>query len=303
MTLWVSEFQALVAHEQQHQANPSSNLYAIVDAALDRRLWQQFARHGKASLPLLRRASSDSVAAGFIPHLVLLDHGSTSDADAFAPFLMKLPPSPAFTLLSSPMPIDRLRDHFHAFLDVELSGGLSIFLAFWDPAILGALVGQADDHTLHIPGPVFNPAQLGAFLAPLSGWWYTDRESRWHSIGIPEHTPPDHAGISLVRLTQEQEDQLIEAGLPDQVLYDLESEQPLLFPADQPQADKYRSIRIALEAARKTGLDDMRDLVNFVVLRLAYGERMQTDARIPPLLNQVRQKQMTLDQAMKLMPE
>lgn len=238
-----------------------------------------------------------------MPHLVQFN---TQEQPSTLDELNRLLPSPAVTLIASTFNSDGLCTHFQSFLDIKLSGGLDIILAFWDPAILGTLVGQNDDITLHVPGPVLTAAQKQQFLRPISGWWYTDREAHWHRIDTSAYFQSDTASKDSplqLTLTQAQEDLLIEASLPDLVLYHLELNQPLLFPARQPHYSKYRFVRIVLEAAKELGLTGVRDLVNFTALCLVYRERMQTDERILQLLDQVSQKQMTLDQVMTLMPE
>jgi len=174
-------------------------------------------------------------------------------------------------------------------------------LAFWDPAILGTLVGQADDGTLHVPGPVLDPAQLSALLGPVVAWWYCDRASQWHRIDTPA-VRNDSAEPKAFALTQAQEDMLVEASVPDQVLYQLELNQPALWDADKTHAMRYGFVKSVLGSARQLGLVGVRDLVNFTALCLIYRRRMQTDPAILQLLDQVQRKALTLDEALPLMP-
>ena len=295
---WVTEFQSVAIQTP----NLPVHLFAIVDAALDDYLWRAISARSHSSQPLLQVAAQGQ-SASKTPHLVQFN---TQKQPSTLDELNRLLPSPAVTLIASTFNSDELRTHFQFFLDIKLSGGLAIILAFWDPAILGTLVGQNDDITLHVPGPVLTAAQKQQFLRPISGWWYTDREAHWHSIDTSAYFQSDTASKDSplqLTLTQAQEDLLIEASLPDLVLYHLELNQPLLFPARQPHYSKYRFVRIVLEAAKELGLTGVRDLVNFTALCLVYRERMQTDERILQLLDQVSQKQMTLDQVMTLMPE
>lgn len=274
------------------------NLYALVDAAQDRAVWQRLLRHGQQAEALL--GNQGSAADAVSPHLVAL-----GPALALAPDIEKTlaarHPTAAFTLLSSSLSLADLRKHLARFTDVRLPGDVDMVIAFWDPAILGTLVGQTDDDTLHVPGPVLDAGQLAAFLAPVLAWWYCDRESRWHRIGTP--ALQGDPGISAFALTQTQEDQLVEASVPDQMLYHLELNQPNLFDATQSHAMRYGFTKAVLGPARQLGLSGMRDLVNFTALCLIYRRRMQTDPAIVQLLDQVQRKVLTLDQAMPLMPE
>ena len=104
-------------------------------------------------------------------------------------------------------------------------------------------------------------------------------------------------------LTQAQEDALVEASVPDQVLYHLEQNRPTLFDQQLPHFKRYRFVREVLKAARKLGLEGMRDLTSFVALCLIYRQRIETDPQILQLLDQVQQKTITLSEALELMPE
>lgn len=274
-------------------------LYAIVDAAQDRATWQRLQRHSPDAQPLLHPPGRASNA--FSPHLMPISHAATVSADV-ARILTSRHPTAAFTLLSSTCSPASLRAHFSRLSDVHLPGGIDMLLAWWDPAILGTLVGQADDDTLHIAGPVLDTGQLATFLRPVVGWWYCDRGGQWHRI----HTPREQADMPEAlpfSLTQKQEDLLVQASVPDQVLYHLELNQPGLFDADKTHAMRYAFIRSVLGSAHQLGLAGMRDLVNFVALCLIYRRRMQTDPAIIQLLDQVQRKTLTLDQALPLMPQ
>ena len=282
-----------------HEENPGQplHLHALVDAAQDKTIWQRLLRHSQQSEALL--GNQGSAADAFSPHLIAL-----GTALALSPDIEKSVaarhPTAAFTLLSSTLPATDLRNHLARFTDVRMQGDVEMVLALWDPAILGTLVGQADDDTLHVPGPVLDAGQLAAFLAPVAAWWYCDRASRWHRIG----TPAPHAGTEpkAFTLTQAQEDLLVEASVPDQVLYHLELNQPGLFDALHTHAMRYGFIKSVLGPARQLGLAGLRDLVNFTALCLIYRRRMQTDPAIIQLLDQVKRKILTLDQALALMP-
>ena len=59
---------------------------------------------------------------------------------------------------------------------------------------------------------------------------------------------------------------------------------------------------MALQTAQKFGLAGMRDLVNFFCVVLSYGERLQTDPRIEPILMRLHNKEISMDQVMELLP-
>ncbi len=276
-------------------------LYALIDAGQDKITWQRLQRLCPNRLPLL--TAEASALSDFSPHLLQMGL-VTRVAPDVTEVLAKSHQTAAFTLLCSPATLTELHTHLVKFTDVKLPGNIEMILAFWDPAILGTLVGQTDDDSLHVSGPVLTPQQLQALLRPLVSWWYCDREARWHRVKtLHSDASSSSEPAQAFALTQEQEDALVEASVPDQVLYHIELNRPHLFDENLPHFKRYRFVRVLLAAARKLGLEGMRDLASFVALCLIYRQRIETDPEILQLLNQVQQKAMSFDQALELMPE
>lgn len=274
------------------------NLFALAEPEQDPGFWDRLRRLGHA-MPLL--ALSEDKAEAAAPHLVWL-----GDAKAPSEAVMRLfdgPfPTQTCTLLLSALDAEQLHAHLARFTEVELAGGIRMLLAFWDPAILGTLLGHANDDSLHVPGPVLTPEQSAELMQPITAWWYCDRQARWQGL-VPAVGAAKESVEQPWVLTQEQEDMLVESSVPDQVLYHLELNQPNLFDDGKTHAMRYGFVRGVIGSARDLGLSGMRDLVNFTALCLIYRRRIQTDHKILQLLDQVQRKELTLDEAMPLMPE
>lgn len=295
-------YDEVLTHTQQwNTEHPKQSLflYALVDSGQDKQAFSRLGRHSIQQLSLLN--TQDSAADAFSPQLLdfgmALERKPELDAALSAPYS-----TTAFTLLCSALPAADLHRHLAQFIEVRLTENVDMLLAIWDPAILGSLVGHKEDDSLHVPGPVLSSEQIEALLAPVVAWWYCDRETRWHRIDTPPDVQESDKDLRLT-FTQEQEDMLVEASVPDQVLYHLEVNQPHLFEADKTHAMRYGFVKAVLWSARHLGLTGMRDLVNFTALCLIYRRRMQTDPAIAQLLDQVQQKTITLDQALPMMPE
>jgi hypothetical protein len=183
--------------------------------------------------------------------------------------------------------------------EVVLPDGDAMFLGFWDPAILGTLVGQAEDSTLHVKGPVLTSEQRPMLTRGLAAWWYWDRAGGLHSIAVDQVGNEWRTGP--IQLAQWQVDDLVEASVPDHVLYYLELNQPLLI-ADIPSTHRYDIVSHALRKARGIGLRTMGDLVNFVCVELIYKERTQEDGAILNILDQVQKGQLTFREALEQLP-
>lgn len=287
----------------EHHAGRALHLYAMTDPALDRASTARLSRCGVMQLSLLGGMSAPTEGS---PQLLLLGWAEHLSEAVGRALERGLEPA-AYTLICSPLEPPVLQAHLARFVDVRLPGDQDMLLALWDPAILGTLVGQADDDTLHVPGPVLHAEQRRALLAPIAFWWYGDRETHWHRIegegdGLAEQggAPAEQS----LALDQSQEDALVEASVPDQILFHLRQNRPsLLDNPDLPNANYYRFVCQVLKGARLLGLEGMRDLVNFVALCLIYRQRVETDPQILRLLDQVQRKALSMDEAMKLMPE
>ncbi len=279
-------------------------LYALTDPAADRSTNKALLALSVADMALLASISSPADAS---PQL--LDLGSV---DLAAAEVLRVAEnrcsSAAFTLLTSSWPLGQLHAHLESFTNVTLPGPLGMLLAIWDPAILATLVGQADDDTLHVAGPVLSEPQRNALLAPVTAWWYLDRGLKWHCIEglatVVADVESQRRAVLPLTLDQAQEDALVEASVPDQVLYHLDTNHPTLMDESAlPRQRRYAFARVVIKSARQLGLQGMRDLVNFLALSLIYRQRLTSDPQILTLLDQVQRKELTLDEAMPLMPE
>ena len=207
---------------------------------------------------------------------------------------------PSITVISSELSFDELFEQLKQFTEIRLPDGTEMFFAFWDPAILGTLVGQSDDMTLHIKGPVFDREQRAMLCGGLKGWWYWDRDGAMHTVSIDIPIPPVSLNKPLL-LTQEQVDDLVEASVPDHVLYYVDLNQPHLL-TDIPHGQRYEYVERALRGARYIGLETMSDMVNYVCAALIYGARWESDELIVDLLTQVKRGDMEFSAVLKLLP-
>ncbi|WP_084416375.1 DUF4123 domain-containing protein [Massilia alkalitolerans] len=206
---------------------------------------------------------------------------------------------PCFSIIATRKTFDDLYKQFVECTQVVLPDLDTMFFAFWDSAVLGTLVGQVDDRTLHIPGPVLSQDQQTLLTDGIEKWWYWDRAGDRHAIAI--QSQGEIAACRQFKLDQSQIDSLVEASVPDHVLYYMNLNQYHLL-EDIPCSDRYDMIRKALVQARDIGLATMRDLVDFVSIKLYYRERMDHDARIANLLCKIRDGQVSFRDAISELP-
>ncbi|MEO7577789.1 MAG: DUF4123 domain-containing protein [Massilia sp.] len=293
MLTFRSDLAALEALALDH---PQWNWYAIADSAQHRALPEALVREG-AELRCLLGAAQGSPVARQAPHLVAL--GSPLDSSSAWKWIgLHAHAAPCVTLIASGASFDVLFAQLASCTEAVLPDGDAMFFGFWDPAILATLVGQADDATLHVRGPVLDAHQRAVLLAQKDGWWYWDREGHFHRLRMEA---VDAAGEAPLQLRQEQVDQLVEASVPDHVVYFLELNQPALI-EQIPREARYRHVRDALADARAHGLSTMQDMVNFVCAALIYRERFDSDPAITALLADVRHGKLAFADALAQMP-
>lgn len=278
------------------QSDASLYWYALADAAQDKRLPQ--ALHSTRSACLLTQAAGEK-AVQVSPHLVQL---SDQFNDVQWQWIDQYAAGkPNLTLICSYLNFDQLFSHLQQFLDVTLEGGLEMTLAFWDPAILACLVGQEDDSTLYVQGPALSAAQKNLFLTPMHSWWYWDRKGDIHAI-FGDRKELVYQGVIPLQFTAAQEDMLIEATLPDTLLYYLNLNNPLLIEA-VPEDKRYEFICKKIADARSFNLNGLKDMLNFICVVLIYKERMNNDENILSVLERVENKEISMNEAMQLLPE
>lgn len=278
--------------------NPSLRWFAIADSAQDPRLPNAL-RSGTSNVRCLFGGAQDVPLARQSPHLVELRSPTYAD-EAWSWISQNARSAPCVSIVATCKEFDALFEQFATCAQVELPDSETMFFAFWDPAILGTLVGQADDSTLHLPGPVLTQAQQSLLMNGLARWWYWDRSESLHEISIREIS--NVSTPNSIKLNQRQVDDLIEASVPDHILYYVTLNQSYLINGIN-SSKKYELVRGALMHAREIGLASMRDLVEFTCLTLLFREGMRCDAIIVDLLNRVKLNNLSFSEAVNKFPD
>lgn len=279
------------------KSDPMLSWFAIADCAQHPSLPQALTADGETSSCLFDVAS-DSPVAQFAPHLVQLSPPLVP-CRAWRWILSNASSGPFVSIIASRAGFADLLVRLREAAEVLLPDGDSMFLAYWDPAILGTLLGQADDQTLQVSGPVLTDSQQGFLLGRISAWWYWDRSGQMH---LARPSAPSAGEVNgPLSLSQGQVDDLVEASVPDHILFYLERNHPEIFGEKTPM-QRYTDVRTALAMARDIGLTTMKQLVNFACLSQLYGERLSEDRTIVELLQSVRFGRRSFDQILHELP-
>lgn len=283
----------------QDQTPVHLNWFALVDPAQHATLPKALNQYGVSRC--LLSYDDDTPVAKVAPHLIQLSEINTPAIKWIA---KHAPTSPCVTLIATELDFENCFGHLSQFLDVQFDDGDLMFLAFWDPAILAALVGQADDLSLHVAGPILKHDQAAALLAPISAWWYYDRDGYLHEIKSHQKLAilsTDATPLPL-QFDQAQTDLMVEASVPDHLLSHLQINAPSVL-LEHPPETRYAFIKPQLARARSYGLLGTGDLLNYVGLAFMWGGNFDEHADIVPLLAQVKQGKMGFSDAMANMPD
>lgn len=280
------------------QNQPQWNWYAIADSAQEKALPGALTAVGGEVRCLLGAAQGSPLAENS-PHLVGLP-SPTRGGVVWERIARMGVRKPCVAVVASQLEFDALFEQLKQFAEIRLPDDTEMFFAFWDPAILGTLIGQKDDSTLYVKGPVLDDEQIALLYGGLSGWWYWDRDGEMHTVSIEVETPTVRLNKPM-KLRQLQVDELVEASTPDHVLYYVDLNQPYLL-RDIPPEARYGYVVRALSGAREIGLETMKDLVNYVSVSLIYGKRWNQDGTIAGVLAQVKDGRMSFSDAMELLP-
>lgn len=299
------ESNLLSSIESVRQINAAIHLYVIADPAQEIKLrtdyltQEQYNKQGS----LLDPAGTSDKAVDVAPFLVQvpLPHVDPNLWGNIISFGQHVPA--AMTVLASSQPFAVMHKHLSYFTEVALPDSSEMILAYWDPAILGTLLGNQTDTTLYVPGPVFTEKQQSAFMSPITAWWYWDRNGQLQCISsVNAYTKQGKLdNADPVKLEQVQVDMLTAASVPDHVLAYLADAQPAALERIAPK-QRYTAVRDLLKDANTLRLHTMQDQVRFVGVGLLYGSQMKSDTEIQMLLEKVQQGALKLDAALQQFP-
>jgi len=277
--------------------DPSLNWFVIADNAQHEDLSNRFAADA-INLRCLFDSLQGSPLSKKTPHLVEL--GSPLQSDKPWKWLIReSTQTPCISVIAAPGNFESLYGHLVQHTQVVLPDEDTMFCAFWDPAILGTLMGQSDDYSLHVSGPVLNIEQRANLTNGIGFWWYWDRSGAMHSISVGASNTQNNTGF--LKLNQQQVDDLVEASVPHHILHYINLNQSHLI-RDVHLGERYSLVRTAMIRAREIGLASMRDLVDFVCVVLIYKSDVHQNKLILELLEQVKRGELSFRRAIEELP-
>lgn len=273
------------------------NVYALADAAQDKKFLTSL-NHLRTKC-LLKEASGEK-AKEISPHLIALPKDFESiEWNWISKYISG---TPKMTIIVSKLTFDELYDHLRKFLEVKFQDGLEMILAFWDPLILATLIGNKKDKSLYVTCPVLDDEQSSIFLGPVQSWWYWDRLGKLQVLFGSNKFSENYEkkNIQPLNFTVQQEDLMVEATFPDNIIYYLKLNNSFLI-KDIPDLELYKFVTASIPEARLYGLNGTRDILNFVCLKLIYGNEYSNIPKVNEVLDLLKNKKIDMDEAMKLL--
>lgn len=286
--------------ERWSKAKPQGKplqLYLLLDAAQHRDLLAQLPQNGAEALFAFTRDSKEGKVSPWLVHLGRSGQALNKPQQRFLDAVLDVvQASPCATLLASECEQPVLMAHLRRAMDPRMPGKEGSYLAFWDPAILAALLGQSDADAQSRIEAVLSPAQGRALLGPVGHWWCWSRSGRLHEYAASDFSVPP-APLPLA-LSAAQVDALVQSSVPDLLIYYVNLNQVHLRDKLTPLAMHWFA-RQQLVYARRLGLTGTRDLLNYLCVALTVGERFDQYPSLSPILTRVKAGQLSFDKAME----
>lgn len=290
---WRSEWREVL------RASPELSIFVLIDIAQEPSLLSTVRDNDLPSACLYGYEADAPIAKG-TPRLVQID--PQRDEKLLSRLIRQSSSRPVATVIAASCSLPALLSHLRASMDVRLEGHDDMFLAIWDPSILGTLIGTGADKTLYVEGPVLSLEQAKTLIGPICHWWYWDRKGNRRDVARRVAQSNISPGELPLHLNSTQVEMLVEASVPDHLIYHLGTNLPELL-EKLPTDKRYEFVCQQLKRARTYGLEGTGDLVNYIAIGLGFGAQFDEHAEVATILQQVKDKKLSFDQAIKSLPE
>lgn len=176
----------------------------------------------------------------------------------------RIPTSNGLILLQSTWQFDELATALHARLDARLEPDVPVMLRYFDTRILVTL------------SEALEPAQFEAFCAVARRWAWLDRFGQWREQAASESSIDPYP--RPLRLTQAQEDRLVELATPDSIVRLLKELAPDLG-AGRPEGDLHALAQRCASTAQTFGVTNLREVTLFCMVELQEGPNFHEQPR------------------------
>jgi Domain of unknown function (DUF4123) len=255
----------------QSERFPDAHLYTLIDGAQIKGITRQISNWKTAfALPLFSDTKEASLT-NISPWLVL---SPTHQQAKFLKQTIELQGAAhAVTWLISPLSADVLFQALQRRMDAKLSGDMAMLLRYFDTYRLPDLHQVLDDE------------QRKAFFGCANAWVYLSRQGELAVIDS-EYLEQDLA-TELV-FNDKQEQVILEASFPDELLRILQQDQAELV-ENMPPQERYDRVKALVKQAQSYGIEGSKDLLYYCIVGLSEGEEFDVTPSWAAILARVKQ--------------
>jgi hypothetical protein len=277
----------LISHLEQGIA-PDEHQYLLIDASQLRGVPAKLKAIGQLAVSLFDQPAY-STLNHIAPYLIQLDRSIPSHSDLENKILLAVGLAWGASWINSRASLEELVTHLRSVLRITMPNGGKALFRTYDSRILQAWAGCISDE------------QRQRFLGPISSWWYLDADTNLpqHMAALPKIT--NVPATEELLITQEQQDYLANALLPDAILARLRGFQSEMVNL-HPKREQRKIVAKLLAEAKKYKLTTMDDLKSFCALGFDFDLEFYDHPQVAEQLARVMKREMDVDTMMEAVP-
>jgi hypothetical protein len=256
-TDWISG--VIKGISEQVARYPGASLYAIVDGAQIDNIEIKVNRYKTHFKKALFDDSTEAALKEVSPWLLQAVNPTASDL--FIKQCIALQgTSHSVTWIISPLNGEAMFNSLSQRTNAKLSGGLSMMLRYFD--------------TYRLPDldKVLEENQREDFFGCANAWMYVDRQGE---LAVINSDYTAHDVFEELTFTEPQEQAILDASFPDELLRILQQDQAELV-QDMPPQERYDSVKALIDKAKIYNLESSKDFLYFCIVGLSEGDDFDT---------------------------
>jgi hypothetical protein len=264
--------------------------YILFDSSQHMRFDQRLRQWGVAYRSLFD-GYPENAFPEMAPLLIDITAESDTDSEVINEAMRVGQLKPCVSVLSSRQPLSALAKHLGAFHLIETPSGRLMVMRWYDTRILPVWLDT------------LTPGQRGFFTRDIEQWISLDRfgNEKQHILLSQGDVTPDAEPVPL-QLDQQQLDQLFTAAEPDALIVELRTHLRAEL-KDVPQRELYPFIHDHWQLARKYGINDQDDQIQFLLLALFTSGAFIKNPDFAELLIQLPDRQHSFTELFDALPD
>jgi hypothetical protein len=250
---------------------PNAPLYALIDGAQIDNIEVKISKFRAPFAKPLFDNTTEAALKEVSPWLVLADKNATQSK--FIRRCLELQgASHSITWIISPLDSDALFQSLTQRTSATLSGNLDMMLRYFDTYRL------PDLHS------VLEEDQKNIFFGCANAWIYIDRQGE---VAVIESSYAPQDAFTALVFTESQEQRILDASFPDELLRILQQDQAELV-EEMPPQERYDQVKALVESAKNYKIENTKDLLYFCIVALSEGDDFNEQPKWAEILDKVK---------------